>query len=83
MPHRHLVAPAGLDFLILPIGVVDLQLHKFRLREVVQYLIQHLRRVVEGEAQPADASPRFLGQQVFPDPIILHRFEPVRAHGMQ
>ena len=54
MLHADLVALAALDVFVLPVEIVELELHDLKLRVVCQNTVQHLRAVVEGEADVAD-----------------------------
>ena len=58
--YRRLIAPPGLDAAVLPVQVVELELHQLHLRVLRQDLVQDLRRVVEGEAQTAEFPGRLL-----------------------
>ena len=74
VPARDLIALAGLDLFILPIDVIDLQLHKFRFWMPRQNRIQLIRGIVEGKADVANLALRLLFEDKAPQiQIFIHR----------
>ena len=68
---RHLVVGPGGDSRILPVGVVDLQLDKFRVGVRREELVQNLRRGVEREAPMLDEAFLFLLLYEVPEVVFI------------
>ena len=67
----HLVAPAGLDVVVLPVRVVDLQLDELHLRVLGKQLVQHVGLVVEGEAHVLEQALLLHLQGVVPNAELV------------
>ena len=67
----HLVAPAGLDVVVLPVRVVDLQLDELHLRVLGEQLVQHVGLVVEGEAHVLEQALLLHLQGVVPNAELV------------
>ena len=73
------VAASGLDGVVVPVCVIDLQLHEFHFRMGVQKLLQFVRRGMEREADMLENAFRFLGLNPVPKAEIIEEMGAVFA----
>ena len=83
MLYADLIAQAGLHVFILPVCIVDLQLHKLRLRMGRKDLLQHRRLIVERKARMPDQPLRLQLLHEVPEPQLIRRFGILRIQRME
>jgi hypothetical protein len=83
MLYADFIAFAGLDALIFPVYVIELELHQLCLRVLHQDTVQHIRIVMVGKTDVPDLPLRFFPHHKFKPFLFLHRAIHGPPHGVE